>query len=116
MIIALAALWWLHMASVKVDSHNHQSTRATLLAERQLENLRATAVGDFSAPVSGADASAAIAPFRMTWTVNPVNPWRNDVSVTVTWSEMVRLRGGTARSASTQRVVLQSIRTDLELD
>ena len=106
MMVGMTALWGLHMSSLKVDARNNNETAAVFLAERVLEQLRATAVTNFGGLASGSDVPQA--PFQRNWTVSGMNSWRKDITVTVTWPEQIKMASG-ARTSVNRRVQMSTI-------
>ncbi|HOV86587.1 MAG TPA: type II secretion system protein [Syntrophobacteraceae bacterium] len=114
MAIAFTALWVLHLSSLSIDMKNHSEIRAVFLANRQLEDLRSAAVLNFAGLADGTSTDNPEGAFTRTWQVTTVETWRKNVTVTVTWPESVRTRGG-GKTKLTRSLVLTSTLVDLEL-
>jgi prepilin-type N-terminal cleavage/methylation domain-containing protein len=82
LIISVCSLSMLHLASTLTDSHNDNLLLATNLCNYQIEYLRTQPF--VTATTTGAGRSGR---FTINWTITPVLPWQDTVTVTVSWQE-----------------------------
>lgn len=87
MAIAFVAIWGLYFACLKIDIRNNREAEALYWGNFQLERMR-----NMTLPlVNGNDTvGPAASPYTRTWTVTFPQPWENQVTVTVTWTERGR--------------------------
>ncbi len=94
MVIALTAIYRMHLASAITDGHNNLEMEAMSLCNQQLETLR---LSDFGNIASSTAPVTSTEPFSMTWVVTQPLTWQKRVVVTVSWSD-------SAGAAVTRRV------------
>lgn len=112
MLVGMATMWGLHMSALSVDVRSNNETKALLLAEKMIEQLKSIAVTNFadSALASGNDTPET--PYQRSWTVTRVNKWRKHVTVTVSYPENIKSVSA-GRIAVTRSVSLTAILVDL---
>jgi prepilin-type N-terminal cleavage/methylation domain-containing protein len=97
--IALLALCGLQLSSLRADTRNRDDSRAFLLANQTIEELRTKSFLDVS---DGEDLTSA-APFAIVWTINAVQPWQKELFVTVSWPERLKLLNATQKYDATDK-------------
>ena len=93
MAIAFIALCGLHLTSFKTDIRNRDETRALLMANQKLEELRSQT---YSSVFGGEDTTSS-APFNIIWTANTIEPWQKVIFVTVSWPERIKSMDGSVQ-------------------
>ena len=93
MAIAFIALCGLHLTSFKTDIRNRDETRALLMANQKVEELRSQTYSS----VSGGEDTTSSAPFNIIWTANTTEPWQKVIFVTVSWPERIKSMDGSVQ-------------------
>jgi Tfp pilus assembly protein PilV len=98
MAIGMAALWGLHLSSMKVDVKNRRQNHTVSLASQKLEELRAAAEINFSSlaigPIPSDNITVDGRTYTVTGNINAPETWRRDITVTCMWNGITRDRDG----------------------